>query len=166
MAHGEKSAKAYTQTILGWNAPQFARSHRSWIWYFLAALVNGALLYYAYWSASWTMALAFGLLPIVFLLGHYNKPQNVRVNFSEYGVKFGVIQIPYSSIKAFWILHDPPYVDELRLRTNNKWHPEVVIPLMGVNPALVRKWLVTQVPEWEGKDRSFTDIITHILRLH
>lgn len=165
---GEKNLPqgAFSKPVFSWFSPQYLRFNRGVVWYMLAGLINFALLGYAIWAEIWTMALVFVLLPIAFLVEQRNKPKVVEVIISEYGVKFGVFRVAYSDIKSFWILHDPPYVDELHILTNQKMHPEITIPLVGTDPALVRQYLVTQVPEWEGKKQSFLENLTRFLRLH
>ena len=101
----------------------------------------------------------------VFLISQRKKPSAVEVVISPYGIKFGEVRIPYSNIKKFWIFHQPPQIDELHLLTNNKMNPEITIPLMGVDATALRQYLVTQVPEWEGKQQSLVDILVHFLRL-
>ena len=159
------SPAAFDQALIRWYSPEFLRFHKGRIWVVLALLINLALLAYAVWSGSWTMTAVFIVLPLVYALEHRKKPKVVEVVISPYGIKFGILKLPYSEIRRFWILHDPPYVDELHLLTGNKLHPEVTIPLMGANPTLLRQYLVTQIPEWEGKKQSTLDILVRFLRL-
>jgi len=157
---------AFNEVILGWIAPEYVRYERGWLWFVMLVLLNGGLVTYAFFTDSITMMVCFTILPLVLLLEHRKKPKAVEVIFSPYGVKFGVIQLAYSNIKSFAVLHNPPVSDELHLMTNRKSHPEIVIPLMGMNPSLVRHFLVTQLPEMEGKELSFLDAIVRILRLN
>ena len=157
---------AFNQAVLSWYSPQYIRFRRGLIWYVIAGLVNASLLGYAIWAGTWSMALVFALLPVVFLIEHRNKPEVVEVIVSQYGIKFGIFQVPFSDIKNFWILHDPPYVDELHILTNQRWHPEITIPLVGADPTVIRQYLVTQIPEWEGKKQSFIDVVTRIFKLN
>lgn len=158
-------ANAFDDVILGWLAPAYLRFERGWLWFVLVFGFSALLVWYAFLTDSLTMAALFGILPFVLVLEHRKKPQTVEVIFSHYGIKFGELKIPYSGVKAFWILHNPPFVDELHLKTDRKVHPEVVIPLMGTHPAFIRQYLVTQVIEWEGKELSFLDALVRILRL-
>lgn len=158
-------ANAFDEVILGWIAPEYLRFERGWLWFVALAVFDALLIWYAYATEAWTMLIVFLLLPVVLLLEHRRPPKLVEVIFSPYGLKFGPLKTPYSSVRAFWILHNPPYVDELHLLLNRKIHPEVVIPLMGLNPAFLRQYLVTQVMEWEGKELSLMDTLVRILRL-
>lgn len=157
---------AFDEVLMGWVAPEYLRFHRGRLWYVLMFGFDGVLLAYAYFSQSWTMLVLFALIPVILLAEHRNKPEMVEVVFSPYGIKFGRMRLAYSDLKAFWIMHKPPYMDELHLVTNQGLHPEMVIPLMGADPSLLRQFLLTQAPEWEGKDLSFLDILVRVLRLN
>ncbi len=157
---------AFDTPVLTWLSPQYLRFNRGKLWYLLAGLADIALIAYAVWAGTWTMAIVFILLPIVFLIEHRNKPKVVEVVVSQYGIKFGIVRIAFSDIKRFWVLHDPPFVDELHLLTNDRWHPEITIPLVGADPTLIRQYLVTQIPEWEGKKQSFIETLVRIFKLY
>lgn len=161
----EAQLGAFEQAIMRWYAPEFPHHQRGWLWYVIAGLFNASFIAYAAWSGSWTMLAVFIVLPAVFLISQRKKPTAVEVVISPYGVKFGALRIPYSNIKSFWIFHEPPQTDELHLLTNNKLNPEITIPLMGSNATTLRQYLITQVPEWEGKKQSLVDILVHFLKL-
>lgn len=162
----EKFQDAFEKAIISWYAPEFLRFHRSFIWYIIAGLLDAALIAYAIWSQSYTMVAVFVVLPLVYVLDQRHKPKTVEVKISQFGVRFGEISAPYSDIKSFWIIHEPPYVDELHLLVKNRLHPEVVIPLVGTDPTFLRQYLVTQVREWEGKKQSAMDVMTKFLKLN
>jgi len=157
---------AFDHAVLSWHSPQYLRFRKGVAWYVIAGLTNAALLAYAIWAGIWSMALVFALLPVVFLIEHKNKPQVVEVIISQFGIKFGIHQVPFSDIKRFWVLHEPPFVDEIHVQTNQRWNPEIVIPLAGADPTVIRQYLVTQVPEWEGRKQSFMDTLTRLFRLN
>ena len=156
---------AFDQVIFGWLAPEYLRYERGWLWFAMLFLSCGGLATYGYMTNSLTMLALFSILPLVLILEHRRKPKVVEVLFSAYGIKFGVMKLPYSSIRSFAVLHTP-HADEIHLHTHRKMHPEVIIPLMGNNPSAVRHFLVTQVPELEGKELSLLDTLIRILRLN
>lgn len=160
------SETAFNELIFRWFAPEFLRFERGWMWFTLLFGLNGLLVVYAYATEALTMMAVFILLPFVLLLEHRRKPKQVEMIVSPYGIKFGVLKLPYSNIRAFWIIHHPPHLDEIHLLVNKKTHSELVIPLMGVNPAVLRQYLLTQIPEWEGKQLSLMDTLIRVLRLN
>ncbi|MFA5792500.1 MAG: hypothetical protein WC897_01360 [Candidatus Gracilibacteria bacterium] len=157
---------AFDQALISWSTPKFLRFHRGVLWFLLMGLLDAMLLAYGYLTDSYTMIAVFVVLPLVIILETNKKPEIVDVIISEYGIKFGEMRIPYSNIKKFWILHLPPAVDELHVLTGNRVHPELTIQLMGADPTILRQYLVTQVPEWEGKGPTLFDTFIRILRLN
>lgn len=156
---------AFDQVILSWYSPDVIRYEKGLVWYAIAALIDAALVAYAIWSGSWTMAAVFLILPLVYVSQQRKKPVMKQVIISPYGIKFGDFKFSYSDIQKFWILHEGPHTEELHILTNNKIHPELTISLAGQDPAQIRNFLVTQIREWEGKKQSAIDMIVKILRL-
>lgn len=156
---------AFDQVLFRWVAPEFLRYHRGPLWFVIGGLLEAALLAYAWWSGSWSMLLVFIVLPVVVILEHRRKPQNVEVVVSPYGIRFGEHRVPFSSMRRFWIFSDPDRIDELHLLIDDRWHPELMIPLTGVPMPLLRRFLTTQVIEWEGKERSTLELLIHALKL-
>lgn len=165
MAETSQIDGAFNEALAFWTAPEFFRYHRTWLWYAMAIALNTALLAFAYYSASVTMGLVFLVLPVVFALEQRRTPKMLEVKISSYGIKFGAKKIPYSEIKKFWIIHHPPHINELHILTSNRISPELTIPMMGMNPVILRNYLVTQISEWEGKKESSVDILVRIFKL-
>ncbi len=157
--------EAYDQAVIRWMAPEFIRYKRGWVWYTMTTLVIGALIYYAYATGSVTMILVCASIYIVLLLQHTRHPKLVEAVISTYGIKFGKKKLPFSQMKEFWILHEPPYLDELHLKTGERMHPELVISLRGTDASMVRDLLSKQLPELEGKHEDFLDILIRLFRL-
>lgn len=156
---------AFDQALAAWVAPSYLRYERGWFWFAALFTVSGALAVYGYFSDSLAMTALFCILPLVLILEHLKKPKELPVIISPYGIRFGELRIPFSHIRRFWILHNPPYLDELHLLTDNRMHPEVTIQLMGTDAALIRAYLVTQTLEWEGKNISTLELLVRLLRL-
>lgn len=157
---------AYGKAVFSWMAPSFLRFDRGWLWFVNLFVICGALTAYGYFTDSLTMIMVFAIVPFILLLEHQKKPKVNEVQISEYGIRFGKILIPFSNVKRFWIIHNPPFVDELHLLTGSRSNPEIVIQLVGTDPVRLRQFLVTQAYEWEGKHLSFLDVLIRILRLN
>lgn len=164
--NGQELPKAaFDQALLAWMAPRYLRYERGWIWFAVLFVLAGAMAVYGYFEGSWPMVAFFAILPFVLILEHLKKPEDTVVVVSPYGIRFGELRIPYSHIRRFWILHNPPFVDELHILTDSRVHPELTIQLMGTDAALLRQYLVTQALEWEGKSLGAMDMLVRILRL-
>lgn len=165
MATQQHQNDAFGTVVLGWYAPEFMRFVRTKWWYLGAGLLDLALVAYAIWSGSWSMAAVFIVLPLVYALEHRVHPKAVEVIISPYGIKFGPKRMAYSDIKGFWIYHHPPCVDELHIKLNNRWGTDVAIPLMGADPIQIRQYLVTQIQELEGQKPSLADHLVRFFKL-
>ena len=155
----------FNKALISWHTPEFIRYPRTWLWFFIAGVIDLALLGYAYYSNSITMGLVFAVLPIVILLEQRKHPEMKEVIISPYGIKFGIRKFPYSEIKKFWILHHPPHVNELHILTNNRISPEITIHMMNVDPVLLRNFLITQISELEGKKEPLVETLVRVLKL-
>lgn len=155
----------FNKVLISWKSPEFIRYPRTMLWFLIGGLIDMALLGYAYYSGSITMALVFLVLPAVILLEQRKHPEMKEVIFSPYGIKFGTRKFPYSEIKKFWILHHPPHVNELHILTNNRISPEVTIHMMNIDPVLLRNFLITQISELEGKKEPFLETLVRVLKL-
>lgn len=156
---------AFQNPVLLWYAPDFIRYHKGLLWYIVAALINAALLTYAYFNESITMMIVFAVLPVLFLLEQRHKPKWTEIIVSHYGIKVAEKKYPFSNINRFWIVHHPPYINELHFFIGDKIHSEIVVQLMNTDPVLVRNFLVTQIREWEGKNESIIDTLVRVLKL-
>lgn len=157
---------AYDEALLRWQAPRYLRYERGWFWFLCLLLVFGGLSLYGYLTGSLTMAVVFAIVPLVLILEHRKKPDTVEVVISEYGIRFGEMSLPYSNITRFWIIHNPPFVNELHVEVDKRLHKEYVIQLMNVDPTSLRQFLVTQIVELEGKHLSFLETLTRLCRLN
>ncbi len=157
---------AFDAPLISWVAPEFLRYKRGRGWYAVVILFAALCMAYAVWTQAWSMLAAFAVLLVVVLMQHRKDPRVYEVSMTPYGIQFGPKRMPFSQLKKFWVLHDPPYVDELHLLTGDRMHPEVMIPLMGVDALMIREFLRNHVQEWEGKKESFLDLLVRILRLN
>ncbi len=152
-------------TLLEWDAPEFIKHPKGQVWFFVAGLFVLGLISYAIITRSWTMAVAFIVLAGVYYLSHHHEPRQIKVKLTKIGVQVGSRKIPYNQIKAFWIIYKPPAVKTLKLLTTDKILGELAIQLDGQAPGEVRTTLMKHVPEYEGKEESFVDLLIRSTRL-
>ncbi|QQR54734.1 hypothetical protein IPG41_06135 [Candidatus Peregrinibacteria bacterium] len=161
-----QNINAFENALFRWKTPRYLRYERGWMWFVFMFASCAGLAFYGYRTESLTMMGVFALLPLVLLLEHRKKPEWVEVVISEYGIRFGEMTLPFSGMSRFWILHNPPYLNELHVETESKMHKEYVIQMLNIDPTQIRQYLATQVPEWEGKHLSLLDTLTRILKLN
>lgn len=155
----------HNKLLLEWKAPEFISHPKGKRWFLLAGLLIVALIVYALYTDSATMAIVFIVLAGVYYLTHNQEPQIIDIRITELGIFADKKFYPYNQISSFWIVYHPPFVHTLNLKMGNKGGSRVVIQLNDQNPVDVRKALAKEVPEVEGEGESMPEIITRLLRL-
>ena len=148
-----------------WSSPLRRKQHKGWIWISVMSLVVSALLFYGSSTGNWIFVIAIIVAVIAYTADHLESTPQITNKISEFGIKVGKEGIPYSNIKAFWIIYNPPYVSTLQIRTFNKTMPDISIDLDTQDPAKIREYLTRHVVEWEGKEESFMNLSTRLLKL-
>lgn len=156
---------AFDNHILEWTAPEYIKHQRGPVWIGIAGSLSAAMIAYAILSGSWTMAMAFLALSIAYYIEHKQEPEDIETAFSEMGIKVGNQVFPFSIMKAFWIIYEPPFVKTLHIRFAKKHMADLTIQLGDQDPAKARNYLATQIPEWEGKEEATFDILTRTFKL-
>lgn len=157
----------HRQTLHQWLAPEFIPMPRGPKWYIVAAIIFTLLIIYALASQSWTMALAFLVVAIIFMMVENRAPKMLQVKITDLGIFYKGQFYAYHEINAFWIVYHPPFVDALYLRIRKKKHYVTLkIQLNGENPIEIRKLLMQEIPEIEGAREPMIDLLIRLLRLH
>ena len=155
----------HDKILLEWKTPEFIPVPRGRAWYITASVIVIALVAYAIFTSSITMAVVFILIAGMFLMTHRQKPRIVDVQITELGVKYDKNFYHYNAINAFWIVYHPPYVRSLYLRLGGKNFKYVKIELNEQDPIKVRKLLAKEIPEIEGVGERGFDMVSRLLRL-
>lgn len=160
-----KNAHVFDNALMAWKAPEYVYHEKSFIWFFVAALIALALIIYGLETGSWTFSLAIAVFAGTYYLSHRIKPKIVDVKISKIGIKIGRHIFPYSHIRGFWIVYNPPFVKKLYFKMTSKLHPHVVVLFENEDPATVRGVLSSHIEELKGIDEPFSDTLTRLLRL-
>ena len=156
----------HNQTVLEWETPEFVPMPRGKKWYMTASVIMIALIAYAIFTDSATMAIVFILLAGLFFMTHKQAPRILTVKLTKLGIIYDKNFYPYNMINAFWVVYHPPYVRSLYLRINKgRSYQYMKIELNYQDPTTVRNVLTREIPEIEGMEERMIDIITRMLRL-
>lgn len=156
---------AYDDAVLSWIAPETIKHERGTVWKVIMTLIILTTIVLGVLYNAWTFSLAVGVFAVVYYLVHLEHPKNVEVKLSDIGVKVGAKKFPYSQIKAFWILYDPPYVKTLNLRVSGEFITDLTVQLDGQSPAPVREFLMEKIPEMEGQTEKVSDIFLRLFKI-
>lgn len=156
---------AFDDAVISWIAPEVVRHERGVLWKTVAGLtfLVGSIVAFLY--DAWTFGLAIFACGVVYYIEHLEHPKDVEVKLSEIGVKYGSRKYSYNKIKSFWIIYEPPFVATLNLRVIGHYPGIVTIQLHGQDPAAVREYLISKVPELPGQSESLSDIFIRIFKI-
>lgn len=161
----KNTPSAYDEAILSWVTPEAIRHERGTIWKFLIGI---ALIFTIAWGIvynAWTFSLAIGVFAVVYYLIHLEHPKDIEIKISNIGIKVGGRKYPYSRIKAFWLIYEPPYIKTLNLRVSGEMVSDITIQLNGQHPADVRQFLMERIPELEGQSEKLSDIFLRLFKI-
>lgn len=159
------NAHVFDDAVLSFQAPEYIQHQKSALWFVVAALIGAALVFYGLATDGWTFSVAILVFAATYYLFHKEKPPVVTVKISKMGIKVGRHIFPYTSIKNFWIVYDPPLVKKLYLRMRARVQPDVYVSLEDVDPAELRHALSGHIKEAHGRTEPFADVLARLFKL-
>jgi hypothetical protein len=160
-----KIAEHRLKPIIFWEAVSVVHHEKSRLWYILAAtFVLLAIIYFIFTDAA-SGAVAVIMLAGVYFLAINEKPRVIKVEINDLGIKVKDNFYAFSSIRFFWIIYNPPFTVTLNFATVGRIGRIITVQLGKQDPAEVRNFLRTQVPEVEGKSEGFFESVGKVLRI-
>lgn len=156
---------AYDDVILSWIAPETVKHERGLVWKIVASLVVAFAIAWGFVYFSWTFSLLLITFVLVYYLVHLEHPKEVEIKISEIGIKVGAKKYPYSRIKVFWIIYEPPFVKTLNIRVSGEIVSDITIQLDHQDPAPIRNFLLEKIPELEGQTEKISDIFLRLFKI-
>jgi len=156
---------AFDDAVISWVAPEYVEHERGFLWKTIMLLLVVAGAGVSFYIGDWSFALAIIVFAGVYAIIHSRRPRNVEIKISEIGIKVGFKKYSYSKIKAFWLIYEPPFVQTINIRVSGEFIGDITIQLSDTNPAALREFLITKIPEMEGKTESLSDILVRLFKL-
>ncbi|MBD3328193.1 hypothetical protein GF340_02700 [Candidatus Peregrinibacteria bacterium] len=161
----DNSSPVEEHVLHEWRAPEFIQQKKGAKWYLTAGIILGLLLLLTIFYSNWTLTIVLVVLAGVYLyLQKKHPPKEITVKITDMGIYVGHMYFQYSHIKAFWIIAENG-VKTLNLLIPKRYISEVKIQLMDQNPAAIRRILITQIPEMEGKHENVIDVLARLLKI-
>lgn len=146
-------------------APEFLEYPRGPIWYLVAGFIGLGIITLGVLTHAITLTVAFLVFVGVYWLLHTREPKILEVAITQSGVRIeGEDFIPFGEIAEFWIIYNPPFVADLKLKVKRKWNSIRTIHIFGQEPAELRRLLAPHVKEVE-REEELTDLIVRALRI-
>ncbi len=149
---------------ISWSAPEFIHYPKSKAWFIIMTALGAALIVYFLSQKDFlTAVLFFCLLGLMFYFARA-KPKTVRIELDSYGIKVGELKLPYSQIKSFWIVYEPPEVKTLNFETTAYLNRNLTLQLGSEDPVKIRKFLLEYLPEDLDKEEGVADKLARKLK--
>ena len=92
------------------------------------------------------------------------NPKTIKCKIKSEGVQINRDLYPYENLKSFWIFYDPPYHQELSIRSKNTFTSHVRIPLGDHDPVKIRELLLKFIPE-KRQEEALVDVFARMVGL-
>ena len=161
----ETQQYAHEKAVFEWNAPEYIHYEKDSRWFTVAGIVAAGLIFYGIVWGSAFFSIAIAILAAVYYLQHQKPPRNIQIILSNMGIKVDEKFFPFSNLKSFWMVYNPPEVTTLHFKTVKNVNAELTIQLGDVDPSPIREFLARQLPEEEGKGEGFVNMLVRIFRL-
>lgn len=114
-------------------------------------LVDVALIAYFIYSENYIGAFLFLMVGFTVFLTIFNRkridPKEIKCKIKTQGIQMDNILYPYENLKSFWIFYEPPYHQELSIRSKKTFMNYIKIPLSDEDPVKIREILLEFLPE-------------------
>ena len=157
---------AYDKAKISWVAPEYMRYERGIVWKVGAVLSLIVAVGLGIFLDAWTFSVAITAFAVAYYVIHLTEePKDQEVVLSKIGVKVGNRKYPFSQIKAFWIIYEPPFTKMLFIRLNEGLLRDIEIQMSGIEPSEIREFLIEKIPELEGQKEPLGDILLKIFKI-
>jgi len=153
--------------VYEWHVKEYEKYDRDRRWYWIVGLVGVILLAYSMLSANYLFALIVVLAGIILFMQDMQEPFEVNFAIAEAGIIIGNRFYPYSEIKNFYIVYNPPEIKSLYFITSSILKHRLQVPLLDVDPMPIRELLNKFVEEDVDKEEEpLTDRFSRLFKLH
>lgn len=149
------------QKTLGWQALEYKYYEKSVGWY--VALVSVFILLMAFFiiiESDIFAAVCLGLICVLIIIFSRQVPQQVAIELTDRGIKFGNLFYPYKQIKYFWVVHNAHH-QTVNLQTSALINNTVILELDNQDPEAVRNFLLAYLPEHPATEATAAQKVMH-----
>lgn len=148
-----------------WDFPGHEAHERSKRWYIISALLIVALLIFALYDNNPLLVVIIFLALIAFIVTEVRGPDYHSFAITEDGLVIGPQFYPYTEMRDFYIIYQPPHIKILYIEPKNILRGRFAIPLEDQDPVAVRSFLIRYLPEnIEKEDEPFSEFIGRLFK--
>ncbi len=153
------------KVLYEFQSPEFLQYERGTGWYVGAGVFTLALVALGIVLHSLSLVVAFLLAVAVYFLIHQHQPQLITVQITPDGIYHGRDFYAFGEMQNYWLVLQPPYVADFKLRLKRIWHPIRTIHIYGQDPAQLQAVLAPYLTELPDQTESFPDLLIRAMRL-
>jgi hypothetical protein len=140
------------QTLTGnilhqWTIQEYEQHKRGVLWYVLVISFGMFFVIFGFVTNNFLFALIIILSAIILFIQSKQSSPQVDILIAELGIIVGQRFYPYSELKSFFIIYQPPEVKTLFIDTKNSIRPMLRIPILDQNPVDIRNDLLDFLDE-------------------
>lgn len=113
-------------------------------------LIGIALIAYFAISGNYLASFLFFLAGATVAMSIFRRDKNpkpIKCKIKSEGIQVNNELFPYENLKSFWIFYDPPYHQELSIRSRKALTGYIRIPIGEEDPVKIRELLLKFIPE-------------------
>lgn len=150
-----------------WSVAEYDQHDRNLAWYIFMLVIGLLLVGYALFTGNFLFALIVILAAIILFLQSQQHPAVIPFRIAEYGLIINTRFYPYSELKDFYVIYDPPEVKTLFIETKSNLRPRIRVPLMDMDPNDIRFTMREFLPEDVKKEEEpFSDMMARKWMIH
>jgi hypothetical protein len=132
----------------------------------VAGLILLFLVGYAVLTQNFLFALMVILFAVIVFLSHVRAPQMLDFVITDRGVLVNRRFYSFTDLSSFWIISQPPFINNIYFDFQSTGRQPLSIPLDGQDPAEVRGILAEFLAEdGEKKEEPLSDLLWRMLKL-
>lgn len=150
-----------------WKIREYEVHSRPRMWYVFTVPIGLLLVIYGIFSGNFLFALIIILFAIIIFLQSHRDPISLPFSVTDLGVIVNNRFYPYTELKDFYIIYEPPDVKQLFIEPQSAWRPTLRVPLEDINPNEIRQSLRGHLLEdIEKEEEPFSDMFARRWKMH
>ena len=140
---------------ISWHAREFVYYEKGFMWYAIVTIGAVLALIYSVWVKEPLMFVTLLISYFLWVFYARRQPQQTLITLSGKGVTIGRDVYPFSNLRMFWILYEPPTVKTLNFETTNYLNHDISIQLENQDPNEIRELLLQYLPEDPHREEAY-----------
>lgn len=166
MAEDEKKDNDHGKVLAEWEFSEFTKYERGKAWYFWMILLVVLIMVYSVITVNFLLAVIVIIGAITLTLIHQREPAQISIKITEDGLETSDRFFPFSEIKNFYLIYQPPVVKSLFFEFKSLTKPRLNVPLVEQNPVSVRETLLKYLSEDLAKESEpLSESLSRFLKL-